>query len=123
MSAFFCMNSKELGKFGEELAADFLKLKGFEIIEQNYHFGHGEIDIIAKDGDTLVFVEVKSRQNLEYGEPEYAVTKNKQAQIRKIAQGYLYEKEIEDTVCRIDVIAILIEGNKKPKINHIINAF
>jgi putative endonuclease len=86
------LTSKELAAKGEELAAKILKEKGYEIIERNYRYGHGEIDIIAIDpGDGYtVFVEVKTRKNLEYGEPEYAITKTKQKQIRKIAELYLF---------------------------------
>lgn len=116
-------NKKELGNRGEQIAVELLTKKGFEIIEQNYHYGHGEIDIIAKDKNVLVFVEVKTRKNLEFGSPELAVTKNKQRQIRKIAESYLYEKEISDIDCRIDVIAILLQEKLPPKINHIENAF
>ncbi len=114
---------QKLGQIGEDLAVKLLTGKGFEIVERNYRYGHGEIDIIAKDGDELVFVEVKTRHNLEYGEPEYAVTKKKQKQIKKIAELYLYEKEIENVDCRIDVIAVLMEKGKDPVINHIVNAF
>lgn len=114
---------KSFGNYGEDLACKFLVKKGYRIVERNYRFGHGEIDIVAKDGDTLVFVEVKTRENLEFGPPELAVTKNKQRQIKKISEGYLYEKEITNTVCRIDVIAILNRKGYKPVINHIINAF
>jgi len=114
---------KELGDRGEDIAADFLKNKNFAIIERNYRYGHGEIDIIMKDKDVLVFVEVKTRKNLEFGPPELAVTRNKQRQIRKIAEAYLIEKEITDIDCRIDVIAILLKKNLPPEINHIENAF
>ena len=119
------LNKIELGKKGEELAVNFLKNEGFEIIEQNYKYGKGEIDIIAKDpsDNYLAFVEVKTRQNLDYGEPEYAITKNKQRQIKKIAELYLYEKEIEELDCRFDVIAILLEDIDKPSIKHYVNAF
>ena len=117
------MNSKELGKAGEEIALKFLKEKGFEIIEQNYRYGHGEIDIIAKDGEIIVFIEVKTRKNLEFGPPEMSVTKNKQRQIRKIAGAYLLEKNIKDVDCRLDVVAILLNKNLPPEINHIENAF
>lgn len=116
-------NKRTTGSYGEKLAEDFLKELGYEIIEKNYHFGHGEIDIVAKENEFLVFVEVKYRKNLEFGEPEYAVTKNKQAQIKKIAEAYLAEREIKDQDCRIDVIAILHLSGDKPKINHYINAF
>lgn len=116
-------NKRSTGSYGEKLAVEFLKSIGFEIVEQNYHFGHGEIDIIAKDKEFLVFVEVKYRKNLEYGEPEYAITKGKQNQIKKIAEAYLAEREIKNQDCRIDVIAILHLSGEKPKINHYKNAF
>lgn len=114
---------KDTGAEGEEIAAELLVKSGFEIIKRNYRYGHGEIDIIAKEKDTLVFVEVKTRKNLEFGPPELAVTKSKQRQIKKIAEAYLYDKEIKDTDCRIDVIAILLKKNLPPEINHIKNAF
>lgn len=116
-------NKKEFGDAGEDIAADFLKQKGYKIIERNYRYGHGEIDIIAEDDNTLVFVEVKTRKNLEFGYPELGITKSKQKQVRKIAEAYLYEKNIIDTDCRVDVIAILNSPNNKPQIEHIINAF
>ena len=116
-------NKRTTGNYGEELASRFLKDLGYEIVEQNYQFGHGEIDIIAKDDEILVFVEVKYRQNLEFGPPELSIPISKQKQIRKTAEAYLYEKEIKDVPCRIDVIAILHLKDTKPKINHIINAF
>lgn len=112
----------ELGKAGEEMAVQFLVEKGYKIIEQNYRFGHGEIDIIAEDKGILVFVEVKTRNTLEFGRPEEAVSRSKLKRIKKIAEGYLYEKEIDDKVCRLDVIAILqMKGIKE--INHIENAY
>ncbi len=119
------MNKKELGKKGEELVVEFLKGKGFEILNQNYSYGKGEIDIIAKDpGDRYtVFVGVKTRQNLDYGEPEYAITKNKQKQVKKLAELYFYENEVDELECRFDVIAIFLEDINSPVINHYINAF
>ena len=116
-------DNKKSGDEGEELAARTLSEKDYKIIERNYRYGHGEIDIIAKDGETLVFVEVKTRKNLQFGMPEYAVTPTKQRQIKKIAEAYLYEKNITDTDCRMDVVAILLKKGEKPYINHIENAF
>lgn len=115
-------STKEQGNKGEQIAKLHLKHLGFEIVEMNYRFGHGEIDIIAKDGDTLVFCEVKMRKSDEYGDPEYAITPNKQKQIRKIAQGYLYEHEIKEQDCRFDVVAIRMKRGT-PEINYIRNAF
>jgi putative endonuclease len=116
-------NKKYTGDRGEDLAVDYLEKKNFQIVERNYRYGHGEIDIIAKDRNVLVFVEVKTRKNLEFGEPILAITKNKQKQIRKIAESYLYEKKIKDIDCRMDVVAILLKKNLPPEINHIENAF
>lgn len=116
-------NKKVTGDRGEDIAADFIKQNGFEIIKRNYRFGHGEIDIIAKQKEILVFIEVKTRKNLEFGPPELAVTKSKQRQIRKISEAYLVDNKITDMDCRIDVIAILLKKNLPPEINHIENAF
>ena len=117
------MESNKAGREGEELAARLLKSKGFSIIERNYHFGKGEIDIVALDGETLVFVEVKYRKNLEYGEPELSITPDKIKQIRKVARCYLFEKKIEDTACRFDVVAILEETPGNPQLNYYEDAF
>ncbi|HMN16706.1 MAG: YraN family protein [Ignavibacteriota bacterium] len=117
------INKKDFGKDGEEIAAKYLLKKGFEILKRNYRFSHGEIDIIAKDGDTLVFVEVKTRKNLEYGEPEYAITKKKIQQLKKIAELYLFDKQIEEADCRFDVIAIILGSENNPQITHYENAF
>ena len=119
------LSNKELGEKGEAIAAKLLTEKGYEILERNYRYSHGEIDIVAKDPSDgyTVFVEVKARQNLEYGEPEYAITKNKQKQIKKMAELYLFEKEILELGCRFDVVTVLLQGKGKPVINHYENAF
>jgi putative endonuclease len=116
-------NKRDIGKEGEEIAAKFLQENGFNIIKRNYQYGHGEIDIVAKDGDELVFIEVKTRQNLELGEPEYAITKKKIIQIKKMAELYLFDNEIEEADCRFDVVAILIDDITNPKITYYKNAF
>lgn len=115
-------SAKEKGKEGEELAVAFLVEKGFEIVERNYRYGKGELDLIAREKDFLVFIEVKWRESLEYGLPEEAVTKKKMAQIRKIAEAYLAEKAISDENIRFDVVAILFMNNEVT-INHYENAF
>jgi putative endonuclease len=116
-------NKRKTGSEGEDIACDFISKLGYEIIERNYQFGHGEIDIIAKDSEFLVFIEVKFRKNLEFGPPELAITKGKQKQIIRTASAYLWEKGIKDKSSRIDVIAILKFPGQKPQINHIMNAF
>jgi putative endonuclease len=116
-------NNKKTGGFGEKLATEFIKELGYEIITKNYFYRKGEIDIIAKDGELLVFIEVKYRKNLEFGRPELQITKSKQHQIKKVALGYLFEHDIKETQCRFDVIAILHLPETDPEINHIVNAF
>ena len=88
----------------------------------NYHFGHGEIDIVAKDADVLVFCEVKTRLNDEFGAPEYAITPRKQQQVKRVAQGYLFDHDIHEQACRFDVVAIRMVKNR-PEIHYIRNAF
>jgi len=113
----------ELGKIGEQQAFKYLKKKKFKIIKQGFQLYKGEIDIIAYDGDTLVFVEVKTRRNYKYGRPEEAVTPAKQQQIQKIAQAFLTKNHIEDIKCRFDVLALLYDRDKKFRIEHFIDAF
>jgi putative endonuclease len=118
------LSAKELGKLGEETAVQFLKEKGFQVKELNYHFGKGgEVDIIALDGDITVFIEVKTRQNLEMGDPVYGVTPAKVKQLKKVAGLYLYDKGIDEIDCRFDVITVLFGDGEAPVIEHYINAF
>jgi putative endonuclease len=116
------MNRRTQGKAGEELAALFLVQKGLRILERNYRFERGEIDLIAEEGDELVFIEVKARRSTAFGAPEDAVTEEKQEQVRAVADGYLYEHDIDNRPCRFDVIAIEFNQNS-PVVRHIENAF
>lgn len=98
------------GKKTEEIAAKYLREKGWKILEQNYVCKFGEIDLIALDGDAIVFVEVKYRSRDYYGDPGEAVTLYKQRRISRAACWYLIEHQWDDRVCRFDVICIY--GNK-----------
>jgi putative endonuclease len=106
------------GKAGEDIAAAFLEKLGYQILERNFQFGHGEIDIIAQDNNEIVFVEVKARKSLEYGEPEFSITKNKISQIKKVATAYLVQKDITEQTSRIDAVTILTQNERNPVINH-----
>ena len=101
-----------LGKRGEEFAARFLKKKGFKIKERNYRSPVGEVDIIATDGKTLVFVEVKTRSSAAFGLPGEAVTKKKQGQIARTAEYYMAANKIGPTAARMDVVSIMSSGDK-----------
>jgi len=91
-------------------------------VERNYRFDRGEIDLIASDGDELVFIEVKARRSDAFGPPEDAVTPQKEEQIRRVAEGYLFERGIEDQSCRFDVVAVTFTSGETD-IRLIRNAF
>ena len=109
---------KLLGKVGEDKAAIYLKKQGIKVLERNYKNAFGEIDIIAKDGEYLVFCEVKTRTGEEFGAPAEAVDYHKRQKYVRIAQAYLAAKGLFDTAVRFDVVEV-----GKEKINHIIDAF
>jgi len=113
---------KELGRRGEEIALRFLKKKGYRIIQTNYVCKLGEMDIIAREKDTLVFVEVKARTSTQFGPPQLAVNAFKQRQLSKVALHFLKEKRIEDVKARFDVVAILL-GPQTETIELIPDAF
>ncbi|MDD5454241.1 MAG: YraN family protein [Candidatus Ratteibacteria bacterium] len=114
---------RDTGKIGEDIAVKFLTRKGYQILERNWKMKAGEIDIVAADGDTMVFVEVKARSSTEYGTGEEAITEHKKDKIINAAKACLKHKG-EDRPCRFDVISILLEKNGKIKeINHIEDAF
>ena len=112
-----------VGNRGEELASAFLESNGLKIVERNFRCKGGEVDIIARDGKTIVFIEVKSRRNLAYGVPQLAVTPFKQRQISKAALTWLSKNRLHDSPARFDVIAILLENKYSHQIEHIRNAF
>ncbi len=116
------MERKELGKKGEEIALRFLKKNGYRMIERNYICKMGEMDIIAREKDTLVFIEVKTRTSTEFGPPQLAVNASKQRQLSKVALNYLNERRLKDVKARFDVVAILL-GQKGEEIELIKDAF
>jgi putative endonuclease len=113
---------QNFGKRSESLAAWYLRNKGYKIIEQNYRSRLGEIDIIAKEKKTIVFVEVKSRRSVRYGSPKWAVTPQKQRKISMVALYYLKATRQTDVKARFDVVAIT-DNRDEPQIEIIKNAF
>jgi putative endonuclease len=113
---------KELGKKGEEIAIRFLRKNRYKIIERNYVCKLGEMDIIASEKDTLVFIEVKTRTSTAFGPPQLAVNSTKQMQLSKVALYFLKEKKLEDVKARFDVVAIVV-GPKGEEIELIKDAF
>ena len=109
---------KLLGRVGEKKAGEFLRKKGYTILKTNYKTYCGEIDLIAKDGEDIVFIEVKTRSGDDFGAPSEAVTQKKQEKYYKVASEYLQREKKLDSPCRFDVVEI-----ENGEINHIINAF
>lgn len=115
-------STKETGRRGEEIADAYLKKKGYRIRERNYRCPVGEIDIIALDGDEVVFVEVKSRKSDDFGEPEAAVDARKQAKLSRIALNYINEHNLNDRSARFDVVAVrFLKGSDRVRL--VRNAF
>jgi len=109
---------KLLGRAGEVKAVEFLKSKHYKVLTTNYKTHVGEIDIVCKDKDVVVFVEVKTRLNDAFGSPSEAVTRKKQEKYFKVASEYLVKNKLTDSAVRFDVIEI-----QDGQINHILDAF
>lgn len=113
---------RQFGQDSESLAAELLRQKGYEILIQNWRTGSGEIDIIARDGETLVFVEVKARRTRSFGHPKYAVSRRKQQKLSLTALGYLKMTSQVRSKARFDVVTLVSAGGR-PEIEIIRNAF
>jgi putative endonuclease len=116
------MARQELGKKGEELAVAALESRGYAIIARRYRTRCGEIDIVADDRGTLIFVEVKARANAEFGTAAEAVTPWKQRRLVRMARDYLTREQIHDRPCRFDVVAIMFD-TAEPSIEVFVSAF
>lgn len=114
---------QSLGKLGENLACAALKLRGYAIIATRYRTRLGEIDIVARDGDTTVFVEVKSRAGDEFGGAAAAVTAWKQRKVTLMAMDYVARHRLENTPCRFDVVTVDVCDGKPPIIEIYQHAF
>lgn len=112
-----------LGVLGEELAFHSLRRRGYKVLLRNYECALGEIDLIAKHQGTLVFIEVKTRSSDAMGAPAEGVTADKRRQIVRVAKFYLKRYGIQDTVCRFDVVSVLIPPNEEPILEIIESAF
>lgn len=114
-------NNLEKGLFGENQATKYLVSKGYRIIDRNYRTKIGEIDIIATKSQLLIFVEVKTRTNNNYGYPYEAVNRRKQEKIVKNSLLYIKYKNLKNYQVRYDIIEVFL--GEKPRINHIEDAF
>lgn len=111
----------ELGKWGEALAAEFVEKQGYEILERDWKSGHHDLDIIARDEDTLVIIEVKTRRNRLFGDPEEAIDYKKRLSLQSAINHYVKSHRIKIPV-RFDVISIVGMIGSTPEIDHIKDA-
>ena len=116
-------SSKTLGVVGETLAFHYLKRQGYTILSRNYKCRLGEIDVVAKEGDVLSFVEVKTRTSDEKGSPAESVHQFKQRQITSVAKCYLQHHNCWDMPCRFDVVCVLMKQGQEANIELIRDAF
>jgi putative endonuclease len=122
-SASGSRSARELAERGENVAARHLRNKGYKIILRNFRSELGELDIIARDGKTLVFVEVKARTSDDVAAPEAAVDAEKQKQVVRVAKQYMTRYGIPQPAHRFDIVAIVWPPGRKPQIEHFENAF
>ena len=118
------MQRRERGIRGEDAAAAWMRKQGWRLLQRNIRSKLGEIDLIARDGQTLVFAEVKARQSGSLAPPQAAVTTAKQRRIGRLAQAYLQRNKLRDVACRFDVMAVELDARGEVLgIEHLPNAF
>lgn len=111
------------GRYGEELAAQYLIRQGYRILQKNFRVSCGEVDIIAQDKEVLAFVEVKTRAGTGFGLPAEAVTFRKRQQISRTALVYLSQNRLQNVSARFDVVSVMLRNDAEPQIEVIKNAF
>ena len=114
---------RRLGQWGEKVAALHLEAQGLVILERNWRCRGGEIDLVARDGEAVVFVEVKTRRGRDFGAPEEALTPHKAAKLMQLGQQYIADHELDNVDWRIDLVAVELDGSGKlMRCDHIPNA-
>lgn len=109
-----------LGRYGEALAVRYLRDLGMEVLDRNWRCAHGEVDVVARDGDCLVFCEVKTRRPSRFGEPVEAVTLAKAMRLRRLAAAYLASHEVRAAGVRIDVVGVLCRPGEPAVVRHVV---
>jgi putative endonuclease len=110
---------QELGARGETLAEEWLAGRGYQVVARNYRCAYGEVDRIMREGDVLVFVEVKTRRSGDFGTPSEAVTAFKRRQISRTALHFLQHEAEDDPSCRFDVIEVMFTDGSPPQVRHL----
>lgn len=117
------MYNKKVGSFGEMLALRYLENSNYKILDRNFNTSYGEIDIIAKEKNEYVFIEVKTRTSKKYGRPAEAVNFKKEKHIQNASKIYIYKHKLENKYIRYDIIEIYFIDKEKYYINHLRNNF
>ena len=112
--------STRLGRYGEDLAVRYLRESGMEVLERNWRCEHGEVDVVARDGDCLVICEVKTRRSSGFGEPVEAVTFAKAMRLRRLAGAYLARHDAATAQVRIDVVGVMCRPGVVPVVRHVV---
>lgn len=114
---------RALGKKGEAVARAFLERRGVRILAANYTCAAGEIDLIGREREAILFIEVKTRTSEAFGPPQLAVHQRKQRQIVRTAQWFLAEQRMPEVACRFDVLAVTLRSDEPPRIQWVRDAF
>ncbi len=117
------MSSKSLGDRGEEIVARFLERAGWRILDRNFRMGRNEIDLIARRGEVVAFVEVKTRAGLGYGHPLEAITWKKRREIQQVAAAWIDRKGCPGDIYRFDAVGVRVESGGPPIIEHVEDAW
>ncbi len=122
MSSDNTVSKKRIGSYGERVAANYLLGKGYTILETNWHCARGELDVIAQDGELLVFVEVKTRRSKTTEDALISITPRKREKLIHSAHMYIAEAGLDNRDWRIDVIAVALDHSGQPLIDHVEDA-
>lgn len=115
--------SHELGRRGEELAAALLQERGWAILDRNFRFGHKEIDLVARLGRLVAFVEVKTRRGLDYGHPMEAIGRLQRREIARVARAWIARHGRRGDLYRFDAISVLLQDGRLPQVDHLEDAW
>lgn len=116
-------STHRIGRDGEAVAAEYLSNAGFRVIDRNVRFRSGELDLVAYEGETLVFVEVKARRSIAFGSPQEAVDRRKQLRLARLAETYLARRRLSKSPCRFDLVVVEWRRDSSPRIALFRNAF
>ncbi len=109
----------KVGRYGENIACDLLKHKGFELVARNWRCRHGELDIVAVDGRWVVAVEVKTRRSVSFGAPVESITAVKARRLRRLTAAWLSDHDVHAEAVRIDLIAVYLPPHGRPRVQHL----